>query len=259
MGRFLGRQGLDGRAEKQRYEAHAGYRLNENPSGRTMPRRRGLQPISSEPAPSHRPWASARARPLADLVASNPNGALPRQAVVAIGLHDRALLAGCRDGHLCGALGTFGERHDLLAELGITGLRSQVIQRLSYIVRLDLASVYWHWRRRRPGSREPQAGGIELEQARRLWGRIAKLKAEFDGVELRRRSRQQEIAVANRMQRSRGRRYRSRSGRWICARGGPRSTRLGKPRASATGSGTTRPWRGCRFHPDRAWNTVGPG
>src|SRR5262245_50481259 len=25
-----------------------------------------LQPISSEPAPSHRPWASARARPLAD-------------------------------------------------------------------------------------------------------------------------------------------------------------------------------------------------
>ena len=63
MGRFLGRQGLDGRAEKQRYEAHAGYRLNENPSGRTMPRRRGLQPISSEPAPSHRPWASARATP----------------------------------------------------------------------------------------------------------------------------------------------------------------------------------------------------
>ena len=30
-----------------------------------------LRPISSEPTPSHRPWASARARPLADLDASN--------------------------------------------------------------------------------------------------------------------------------------------------------------------------------------------
>jgi hypothetical protein len=53
---------------------------------------------------------------------------------MAIGLHDRALLAGCCDGHLRGALGTFRERHDLLAKLVIAGLRSQVSQRLPHIV-----------------------------------------------------------------------------------------------------------------------------
>ncbi|MCU1262233.1 MAG: hypothetical protein JWO80_5118 [Bryobacterales bacterium] len=94
------------------------------------------------------------------------DGALPRQTVVAIGLHDRALLAGCRDGHQRGALGTLGERHDLLAKLVIAGLRAQASQRLSYIGRLDLAPVCRHYSRRRPGSGEPQSGGIQLEQAR---------------------------------------------------------------------------------------------
>ncbi len=55
---------------------------------------------------------------------------LPRQSVVAVGLHDPTLLAGCRDGHLRSALRTLGERHDLLAKLGIAGLCSQSRQGL---------------------------------------------------------------------------------------------------------------------------------
>jgi hypothetical protein len=45
--------------------------------GMTPPAQRrhagGLSRFSSEPTPSHRPWASARARPLADLDASKPD------------------------------------------------------------------------------------------------------------------------------------------------------------------------------------------
>jgi hypothetical protein len=79
----------------------------------------GCGRFSSEPTPSHRPWASARARPLADLDASNH---LPRQTVVAVDLDNATLLAGCGDGHLRGAFGTLGECHDLLAKLVIADL-----------------------------------------------------------------------------------------------------------------------------------------
>ena len=82
--------------------------------------------FSSEPAPSHRPWASAWARPLADLDASKPE--LIRQAVSAIGLDDPGLLAGRGDGHLRSAFGALGSSHDLLAKLVIAGLVSQLGQ-----------------------------------------------------------------------------------------------------------------------------------
>jgi hypothetical protein len=66
------------------------------------------------------------ARPLrTTMPASALAQALLRQTVMAIGLHDQALLARRGDGHLCSALGTFGERHDLLAKLVIGGLRPQ--------------------------------------------------------------------------------------------------------------------------------------
>src|SRR5262249_49297345 len=116
----------------------------------TMPE--GYSRFSSEPAPSHRPWASARARPLADLDASNN---LLRQTVVAISLHDATALAGCGDGHLRGAFGAVGERHDLLAKLVIVGLRSQFRQRLLHIRRLDLPPVGCDHRRRRASPGEP--------------------------------------------------------------------------------------------------------
>src|ERR1051325_8056996 len=96
----------------------------------------GCSRFSSEPAPSHRPWASARARPLADLDASKPP--LSRQTVLALSLHDQALLAGCGDGRLCGALRTLCECHDLLAKLVVTGLCSQLGQCLPNIGRLYL-------------------------------------------------------------------------------------------------------------------------
>src|SRR5205807_7715868 len=43
-----------------------GQKRKPNPPAQTNRCGREYQPISSEPAPSHRPWASARARPLAD-------------------------------------------------------------------------------------------------------------------------------------------------------------------------------------------------
>ena len=68
----------------------------------------GREPISSEPAPSHRPWASARARPRADSRCQQPPP-LQREAIVAVGLYDPTLTASFGDGQLRGALGTFGE------------------------------------------------------------------------------------------------------------------------------------------------------
>ena len=99
----------------------------------------GGKPISSEPAPSHRPWASARARPLADLDASKPE--LIRQTVSAIGLHDPGLLAGRGDGHLCGAFGALSSGHDLLAKLVIAGPFSQLGQGLANIGRFYFSPV----------------------------------------------------------------------------------------------------------------------
>ena len=49
------------------------FSLSEKTSPPTPHQERGraMEPISSEPTPSYRPWASARARPLADVDASN--------------------------------------------------------------------------------------------------------------------------------------------------------------------------------------------
>lgn len=46
--------------------------------------------------------------------------ALQRQAVLAVNLHDPTRAAGLADGHLRGPFGTFGEIHDLAAQLGVT-------------------------------------------------------------------------------------------------------------------------------------------
>ena len=188
------------------------------------------------------------------------NEPLRGRAVVAIGLHDPALLAGLGNRQLRGAFGALGERHDLLAELVVARFTAQFRQSLGDIGLFDLAPR-GSCCQRLAGGREPQRVRIEFEQARRLRSRIAELEAQFDGVELRRQVGS--AAGSCRPRRagrwSHGRRCRSRNGRWICARGAPRSTRLAKLRAGAAGSGTKRPWRGCRFHPDRGWSRAGPG
>src|SRR5438093_1356519 len=149
------------------------------------------QPISSEPAPSHRPWASARARPRADNRSRPPpqpgaQWTLQRQAVLAVRLHDETLLAGFADGQLSRAFGPLGGVHDLVAQLVIPRLVAHVRQSLCDIRLLDLAP----WRRgggRRTGGGEPQSPGIELQQARRLRGGIAELETQLDGGQLRSR------------------------------------------------------------------------
>ena len=55
---------------------------------------------------------------------------LPWQVVVAVTLHDPALLASLRDRQLRGAFGTLGEGHDLLAELVVACFSCESRQRL---------------------------------------------------------------------------------------------------------------------------------
>src|SRR2546425_12390117 len=95
---------------------------------------------------------------------------LLRQVVVAVAWHDPTLLARLRDGQLCGALGAFGEGHDLLAELVIAHLPSQIRQSLSDVRSIDLAPDESR-SGNGSGRREPQRVGIEFEQAGRLGGR----------------------------------------------------------------------------------------
>src|SRR5712692_3925861 len=106
------------------------------------------QPISLEPAPSHRPWASARARPRADnryrLLPQAAQRKLQRQAVLTVVLHDPTLPAGFGDGQLSGALGTFGGRHDLVAQRVVARLVAHVRQNLCNVSLIDLAP----WRHR---------------------------------------------------------------------------------------------------------------
>lgn len=72
----------------------------------------------------------------------------------------------------------------MLAKLVITGLCSQFGQRLLNIGQFHLTPVGCCRHGRHTSRREPEGGGIEFEQARRLRRRVAKLEAEFDGVEL---------------------------------------------------------------------------
>src|SRR5450759_1485033 len=58
------------------------------------------------------------------------SGKLKRQAILAVGLNDRALPAGLGDGQLSGALGTFCQVHDLVAQLGIAHLLADARQGL---------------------------------------------------------------------------------------------------------------------------------
>src|SRR5262249_4285747 len=142
------------------------------------------KPISSEPTPSHQPWASARARPLADSRERNP---LRARAVVAVDGDNRALLAGLGNGQLRGAFGTLRECHDVLAQLVVTRFAAEVCQSLG-----DFGSFHFAPRgsscRRLASRSEPQRIGIEIEQAWRLRSSVTELEAQFDSVELRRGS-----------------------------------------------------------------------
>ncbi len=64
---------------------------------------------------------------------------LKRQAVLTVRLHDPTLSAGLGDSQLSGALGTFGGRHDLVAQLVVARLVADVRENLCNVGLIDLA------------------------------------------------------------------------------------------------------------------------
>jgi len=180
-----------------------------------------------------------------------------RADVEAVVRNDSALLAGFGDGQLCGTLGTRA-RVMICWRKGCSALARRVGQRLRHIRRCDFASGGSR-RRGLTGGREPQRRGSSSSRrggwegrsgtgsATRRWGTVE--RAGSAGGKCRRRR-------AERW--SRGRRCRSRSGRWICARDGHDQAARAASR-SRSRLWHKAPWRGCRFHPDRARSTAGPG
>src|SRR5579885_2805906 len=138
--------------------------------------------MSSEPAQTHRPWTSARARPLADLDASsrtkraNSIGHQLAQSIL-VGRLQRWPFARCAS--------NIPECHDLLAKLVVAGLCSQFGKCLPNIARLYLTAISGgHRFRWLAARRDPELCGIELKQTRRLRSRVTKLEPQFDGIEL---------------------------------------------------------------------------
>ena len=124
----------------------------------------------------------------------------------------------------------------------------------------DFAPRRQRWRVAGRPERTTDVSGIEIEQARRLRSGVAKLEAQLDGVELRSRSGQQQVTVAHGMQ---GAGAAEGAADLVTAdgfahvmhhdqRGAGSFAQAQQPLAQR------RPWRECRFHPDRAWSRAGP-
>jgi len=96
-------------------------------------------------------------------------------------------------------LETLGGVHDLIPQLVIARLVPHLRQNVCDVGFVDFASRRRR-RRRLIGGTEPQSPWIELQQARRLRGGIAELKTKFEGGNLGRRPREQQVTVADRMQ-----------------------------------------------------------
>lgn len=117
-------------------------------------------------------------------------------------LHDAALPACFANGQLRGALGTIGPLHKLPAELVVAGLATEAGQRLGDIFGLHL-SAGASTGGSRPGGGEPQRMRLELEQPRRPRRGVAELKAQLDRGQIGGTARQQQITVADSVQRRR--------------------------------------------------------
>ena len=177
-------------------------RKAENPPAPDRSVREGFgEPISSEPAPSHRPWASARARPRADLDAARRSYSGSRYWPSTCTIEpcwQASAIASCAV-----RLEQSASVHDLLAQLVIASLLSQTGQRLGHM----LAVPPFSRGERLPGG-APSGGenhsvcGSSCEQARRRRRGVAKLEAQLDGGgEMGRRAREQQVGVAHGVQR----------------------------------------------------------
>src|SRR2546426_637761 len=154
-----------------------------------------------ESDPSPQPRAPLPARQ--GLRRRDPNAKsrkLKRQTILAVSLDDGALPAGLGDGQLSGALGTFRQIHDLVAQLGIAHLLADARQGLRDVRLFYFAPGGRRSDRRLAGGGEPQSMRIEFEQSRRLRSGVAELEAQLDGGQLGRRPREEHITVAHCMQ-----------------------------------------------------------
>lgn len=103
-------------------------------------------------------------------------------------------------GQLSGALGTFRQIHDLVAQLGIADLLADARQGLRDVRLLHFAADGSGSGGRLAGGGKPESLRIELEQSRRLRGGITKLEAQFYGGQLGRRPGEKHVTVAYRME-----------------------------------------------------------
>src|SRR5207302_11053983 len=91
---------------------------------------------------------------------------LQRQAVLAVVVHDAALLTSLADGQLCRTFGTLGLLHDLLSQLAIAKLSATSSESLGDVGGLYLVAGRLSYRHR-AGAGKPEGLGIEFEQS---WG-----------------------------------------------------------------------------------------
>ena len=112
-------------------------------------------------------------------------------------MNDEAFVAGAADGQISGAFRALGVLDDLLAERIESGWGTDTLQRELNIGRFDLAARRRGCGESGTGRGKPEGGGIQRQETGRRRGGVTELKAQFDGGNLSRRARQQQIGIAD--------------------------------------------------------------
>ena len=112
-------------------------------------------------------------------------------------VNDEAFVAGTADGEIGGAFGALGFLNDLLAEWIEGRWRARRLEGELDIGRFDLAAGRSRRGNSGGGSGKPECAGIQGQEAGRRRGGVAELEAQFNGGDLWRRARQQQVGIAN--------------------------------------------------------------
>lgn len=110
---------------------------------------------------------------------------------------DEAFVAGAADGQIGGAFGALGLLHNLLAERTESRWRTGGLESELDIGGFDLAARRSGRGEGGTGSGKPEGFGIQGQETGSRSGGVAELEAEFDGGDLSRRARQQQIGIAD--------------------------------------------------------------
>ena len=112
-------------------------------------------------------------------------------------MNDEAFVTGAADGQIGSAFGALGGLDNLLSEWIESRWRAGSLKSKLNISGFDLAAGESGSGGSGTGSREPEGVGIERQETGRGRGGVAELEAEFDGGDLSRRARQQQIGIAD--------------------------------------------------------------